>query len=94
MIYWDDVDLTFTQLVRRYGLTEPLTVQPGAAEDLDALWRQFTRGESHKRFVHSLVDMRGNETAAYKMIQNFVRRVSIRRILVRHFVTAETSLPP
>ncbi|KAG9658168.1 hypothetical protein KCU95_g4273, partial [Aureobasidium melanogenum] len=45
------------ELVRRYGLTEPLTVQPGAAEDLDALWRQFVRCESHKRTLFAVYQL-------------------------------------
>ncbi|KAI5195842.1 hypothetical protein E4T38_08850 [Aureobasidium subglaciale] len=42
------------ELVRRYGLTEPLTVHSGRTEDLDALWRQFIRSESHKRTLYTV----------------------------------------
>ncbi|KAG9612574.1 hypothetical protein KCU77_g1428, partial [Aureobasidium melanogenum] len=45
------------ELVRRYGLTEPLTVQSGTAEDLDALWRQFVRSESHKRTLFAVYQL-------------------------------------
>ncbi|THX50475.1 hypothetical protein D6D06_07949 [Aureobasidium pullulans] len=42
------------ELVRRYGLTEPLTVHSSATEDLDALWKQFIRCESHKRTLYAV----------------------------------------
>jgi hypothetical protein len=37
------------QLARKGGLMDPLPTKPQVTTDLDALWREFVRSESHKR---------------------------------------------
>ncbi|KAH8700701.1 fungal-specific transcription factor domain-containing protein [Talaromyces proteolyticus] len=41
-------------LARAGGLTQPLPVESAMAEDLDSLWRQFTKTESHKRTLFAV----------------------------------------
>lgn len=36
-------------LARTCGLMQPIPVEPSTATDLDSLWREFARSESHKR---------------------------------------------
>ncbi|OWZ48953.1 early growth response protein 1 [Cryptococcus neoformans AD1-83a] len=42
------------ELSRKAGLMESYPTQPSVTQDLDSLWRQFVRAESHKRALYSL----------------------------------------
>ncbi|KAE8543207.1 hypothetical protein D1P53_000695 [Cryptococcus gattii VGV] len=42
------------ELSRKAGLMESYPTQPSVTQDLDSLWRQFVRAESHKRTLYSL----------------------------------------
>jgi hypothetical protein len=41
-------------LARAGGLLQPTTIETAATEDLDSLWREFIRAESHKRTVFAV----------------------------------------
>lgn len=42
------------ELSRKAGLMESYPTKPSVTQDLDSLWRQFVRAESHKRTLYSL----------------------------------------
>jgi len=49
--YGHKIHSRMISLTRFGGLTQPMPVQSTATEDLDDLWREFIRTESHKRTV-------------------------------------------
>ncbi|ODO02043.1 hypothetical protein L198_02774 [Cryptococcus wingfieldii CBS 7118] len=74
------------QIARKAGLMEPYPTQPSSTQDLDMLWRQFIKGESHKRTLYALYI---NDSTWYHFLS---RPRSLSHLEIKHELPCRSSL--
>ncbi|WVQ76281.1 hypothetical protein IAR50_005946 [Cryptococcus sp. DSM 104548] len=74
------------QIARKAGLMEAYPTQPSSTQDLDMLWRQFVRGESHKRTLYALYI---NDSTWYHFLS---RPRSLSHLEIKHELPCRSSL--